>query len=899
MFGPLLTTKLFVPPPRPNLVPRPRLIQRLDEGLRLGHRLTLLSAPAGFGKTTLLSAWVGQHKGPVAWLSLDEGDNEPTRFWTYLVAALQTVQADLGGGSLQLLQAAKPPPAQSVLNPLLNEIAALAQTPPTGGIVLVLDDYHLISTSQIQEGISTLLEHQPPNLNLVISTRADPHLPLFRLRARSQLTELRTDDLRFTPGEAAAFLNTVTGLDLAPTDVEALETRTEGWIVGLQLAALSLQGRDDARDFIAAFGGSHHYILEYLTEEVLARQTEPIRQFLLQTSILDRLCGSLCDSVMGLEQTPQPEAAQAATVQLPSAPSADMPSQEMLEHLDQANLFVVPLDDERLWYRYHRLFADLLRKQLGQQGAPGQVAELLRRASAWHEDHGSLEEAVMYALQARDYERVLRLVEGAASAGRLESRLTTMLRWLEGVPEEMLILRPRLRIYQAWALIINERLDRAKQVLRDSSAALQSMPSSPDSEAARGELDALLALVEMMASALAAAYGGEDLEKAFQAAQAVREQALATSNVFLAGHATNGLAMTRFHQSRLTEAGEYYRQLVDLGMQGKGSQLPLAAVGRIGLASICLERNELDAAARHLDEGLRLGQHWVGTNTLVSAAITQSRLKQYAGDGAEALKALDELEPLGHVRDSPPSMHRLARQRAWLKLAEGDLDGADHLIKRLDGPFGQATFEWKPPAPLHEGQQILRARVHLGRGQTDLALAVLDQLEPVAEAAGRFGRIIEICLLQALALQAQGNRSAALIQLGRSLELAEPEKITRIYLDEGAPLVALLEALCQSQEVPAHLRDYSQGLLEALDSSPEEAAEPGVPDPTRGMIEPLTRRERQVLSLMAAGLSGPEIAEELVVAYSTVRSHVKSIYGKLDVHSRHEAMDRARALKLV
>ncbi len=895
----LLTTKLFVPPPRPNLVPRPRLIRELDEGLRLGHRLSLLSAQAGFGKTTLLSDWIGQQEGAVAWLSLDEGDNEPTRFWTYLVAALQTVHADLGQEPLQLLQAAQPPPAQAILSPLLNDIVALAQTPPARDIVLVLDDYHLISTPQIHEGIAFLLEHQPHNLHLVISTRADPPLPFFRLRARGQLTDLRSDDLRFTPDEAAAFLNTVMGLDLAPADVEALEIRTEGWIVGLQLAALSLRGRGDASDFIAAFGGSHHFILEYLTEEVLARQTEPVRQFLLQTSILDRLCGPLCDSVMGLEQTAPPERAQAATTQLPSAPSAGLASQEMLEQLDQANLFVVPLDDERLWYRYHRLFADLLRKQLGQQVAPGQVAELLQRASAWHEDHGSLDEAVHYALQAQDYERVVRLVEQAAVAGRLESRLTTMMRWLEGVPEEMLLLRPRLRIYQAWALIINEQLDRANQVLRDSSDALQSMPSSPDNEAVRGELDALQALVEMMASALATAYGGEDLEKAFQAAQAAKEKGLAAGNLFLAGHATNGLAMARFHQARLSEAAEYYRQLVDLGMQGKISQLPLAAVGQVGLASICLERNELDAAARHLDEGLRLGQYWVGANTLVSAAVTQSRLSQYSGDGAGALKALDEAERLGHVRNSAPSMHRLARQRAWLKLAEGDLDGADHLIKRLDGPFGQATFEWKPPAPFHEGQQILQARVDLGRGQADLALAVLDQLESAAEAAGRFGRIIEIRLLQALALQAQGDTPAALVQLGRSLELAEPERITRIYLDEGAPLAALLEALCQSQEIPAPLRDYAQRLLEALDASSRGVVKPRTPVSTPGMVETLTRRERQILHLMAAGLSGPEIAEELVVAYSTVRSHVKSIYGKLGAHSRHEAIERAKALKLV
>jgi LuxR family maltose regulon positive regulatory protein len=460
-------------------------------------------------------------------------------------------------------------------------------------------------------------------------------------------------------------------------------------------------------------------------------------------------------------------------------------------------------------------------------------------------------------------------------------------------------LRPRLRIYQAWALVINEQLDLARQVLRESSAALQSRPSSSETDAVRDELDTLLTIVDMMASALASAYGGEDLEKTFQATLAVREKALAVGNVFLAGHITNGLAMARFHQGRLSEAAGYYRQLVDLGGQGKASQLPLAAVGQIGLASICLERNELDAAARHLDQGLRLGRHWVGANTLVSAAVTQSRLRQYSGDGEGAFKALDEAERLGHVRDSAPAMHRLARQRAWLKLSIGDLDGADHLVRRLDGPFGHATFGGNSPASFREAQQILQARVHLGRGHAEPALAVLDQIEPATEAAGRFGRIIEISLLKALALQAQGRTSAALVQLVRSLELAEPERYVRIYLDEGASVAALLETLCQSQGIPSHLQCYAQGLLGALDSSSREVIEPEISVSTSRLVEPLTRRERQVLRLVLAGLSGPEIAQELVIANSTVKSHIKSIYGKLGVHSRHEAIERAKALKLV
>ncbi|HSR29010.1 MAG TPA: LuxR C-terminal-related transcriptional regulator [Anaerolineae bacterium] len=893
---PLLQTKLYIPPVRPELVSRPRLIEQLNAGL--DRKLTLLSAQAGFGKTTLLSDWVGQHEGPVAWLSLDDGDNEPGRFWTYLVAALQRVHADMGQESLNLLQATQPPPVEAILSPLLNEFVALAQTPPAAVIVLVLDDYHLISTPQIHEGIAFLLEHQPHNLHLVISTRADPHLPTFRLRARGQLTDLRSDDLRFTSDEVAAFLNTVMSLDLAPADVEALEIRTEGWIVGLQLAALSLQGRADASDFIAAFGGSHRYILEYLTEEVLARQAEPVRQFLLQTSILDRLYGPLCDSVMEWEHMAPPDSAQSATTHLPSAPSARLPSQKMLEQLDEANLFVVPLDDERLWYRYHRLFADLLRKQLGQQVAPGQVAGLLERASAWHEAHGSLDEAVLYALQARDYERVVRLVEEAASAGRLESRLTTMLRWLEAVPEEMLLLRPRLRIYQAWALIINEQLDLAKQVLSDSSDALQFMPSSPDSEAVRGEVDALLSLVEMMASALATAYGGEHLEKAFQAAQAAREKGLAAGNVFLAAHATNGLAMARFHQGRLSEAAEYYRQLVDLGMQGTASQLPLAAVGQVGLATICLERNELDAAERHVDEGLRLGKHGVGTNTLVSASVTLSRLRQYSGDGEGALEALDEVERLGHVRDSAPAVHRLTRQRAWLKLYTGELEGTDHLVKRLHNLLSHEKFGETIPVVFYEAQQLWLARLHLLRDEAGAALDLLEPIHEGAKVAGRLGRVIEICLLKALAWQALGDKAAALTALQESLALAEPEGYLRVYLDEGARLLPLLSALERESLLPRHLQRHARKLVNALDVDAGQR-KPSADDPYSLLVEPLTKRELQVLRLMVAGLSSLEIADELVIAVSTARTHIKNIYSKLSVRSRYEAIERAKQLQLL
>ncbi len=884
--APLLTTKLHIPPLRPNVVIRPRLIQRLDEGLDLARKLTLVSAAAGTGKTTLLAEWVSQLQAQAAWLSLEEEDNDEARFWTYLFAALEKVNAGLGQEFWEILQGPQPAPPASVLTPLVNELATRS-----GLMVLVLDDYHLISNRAIHDGLSFLLEHQPSQFHLVLATRADPPLPIAQLRARGDLTELRIDDLRFTLEETTAFLNDKMELGLPSQDVSDLESRTEGWIVGLHLAALALRGSRvsgvsaEARAFIDAFTGSHHYVLEYLTEEVLSQQPETVQRFLLRTSILDRLCGSLCDA-LGVD----PPGA---------AFGVQSDGNTMLAHLHQANLFLLPLDDQNEWYRYHPLFADLLLKHLRQQMAPEQVSELYRRASTWHEEGGSLDEAVKYALQAQDFERVVRLAEQAASAGLLENRLTTMLRWLEGVPEELLLLRPRLRIFQAWALVVNEQLDRAEQMLRESSAALQSMPPSPESDALRDELTMILAIIDQMASSLASAYGGENLEKVFQTAREVRDRALAAGNLFLAGHATNGLAMTRFYQGRLSQAAEHYRQLVALGTQDETSQRPLATVGHVGLAGICVERNELEAARLHLDEGMRLGQHRVGANTLVAAAITRSRLRYYAGDTEGAFKALAEAEQIPHVRDSGPSMHRLIRQRAWLELVRGDLDQAAHLVRRLSDLFSHRRFRGTIPVSLHEAQQILQARVHLAQGRSAEAIAVLDALYPPAEAAGRFGRILEIALLRALAFQTQHKSSAALAALAHSLELAEPEGYVRVYVDGGLQAAELLKDLGKRAGVPAHLRDYAQGLLASFDRVPRETGEPGIQVPMPELVEPLTPRERQVLRLMAADLSGPEIAEELVVATSTIRSHIKSIYGKLDVHSRYEAIERARALRLV
>ena len=451
MSTPILATKLYIPPPRPKVVLRPRLIERLNEGLH--RKLTLISAPAGFGKTTLVSEWVAGCERPVAWLSLDEGDNDPTRFLTYLVAALQTIAANIGAGVLGVLQSPQPPPTESILTALLNEITTIPDN-----FVLVLDDYHVIDAKPVDHALTFLLEHLPPQMHLVIATREDPHLPLARLRARGQLTELRAADLRFTPAEAAEFLNQVMGLNLSAEDIAALETRTEGWIAGLQLAALSMQGHQDATSFIKSFTGSHHFVLDYLVEEVLQQQPESVQTFLLRTSILDRLCGPLCDAVL-------------------LDPSAS--GQETLEYLEHANLFIVPLDNERRWYRYHHLFADLLRQRLHQSTASSTgdegsgVAELHIRASQWYEDNGLELEAFHHAAAANDVERAERLIEGKGMPLHFRGAVTPVLDWLESLPTTVLDARPSLWVTYASLLLITGQTTGVEEKLQAAEAALQ------------------------------------------------------------------------------------------------------------------------------------------------------------------------------------------------------------------------------------------------------------------------------------------------------------------------------------------------------------------------------------------------------------------------------------------
>ena len=882
MSVPLLTTKLHIPPLRPNLVPRPHLIEGLNEGLRLDRQLTLVSAPAGFGKTTLLSEWfaalrLDRHRGqPIenrtAWLSLDQEDNEPARFWVYFVAALRTVDAELGRSAQQMLQAPQALSAQLVLTGLLNDIAALPYR-----IMLVLDDFHLISEETILEGLAFLLDHQPQQLHLVLATRADPALPIVQLRARGQLTEVRDDDLAFTVDEAVTFLNERMGLGLSLEEVKVLESRTEGWAVGLQLAAMSMQDHVDRRGFITAFAGSHHLILEYLTEEVLHRQPEPIQHFLLQTSILDRLCGPLCDAVTGQSD-----------------------SGTTLSHLQRKNLFAVPLDDEHHWYRYHHLFADLLRKRLEQETSLEQVAVLYGRASVWHEQNGMVDEAVKYALKAQDLGRVACLAEQAAQASVLDSRLTMLLYWLEMLPEEVLRAHPRLQIYRAWALYMNGHLARAQKMLQRSQEALEGLPPSSENDALREELTTLLTIIGLVARGFMCGVNNQ-LEEAVQTCKKARAMALDAGYVFLAAQATEGLALARYHQGQLRASAESCREVIALSEQSSRSawpaaQAPLAASGYVELAGVHMEWNDLDTAADLLDKALDLCRQVGVTQTLSETYVVQSRLKQARGDMDGAVQVLQEADRVSRIEGAYSLANfRLATQQARLNLLAKRPDEVIRWVRQLETAFAPGEAGMSLPVSSREIIQTMLARAYLSQGEAEKALAVLEPLLPPAEAAGGLLRVVEVCLLKALTWQALGDAPAALASLERALTLAEPEDYVRLFLDEGPPLARLLYQAAEQGILPA----YAGRLLTAF---PEAGAAPTPgrlstsPSP---IVEPLTERERQILQLIAEGLTNKEIARKLVISVGTVKVHAHNIYGKLGVGSRTQAIAKARGMGLL
>jgi LuxR family maltose regulon positive regulatory protein len=905
--GPLLETKLHVPRLRRGLVARLRLLERMDRGAK--SKLTLISAPAGFGKTTLLVEWLAvtpARERSVAWVSLDPGDNEAGSLWTYLITALQTVVPGIGARALSLLQVPQPPPIETILATLLNELGAVPNE-----VVLALDDYHVIDSHDINGGMAFLLERLPPQVHLVLTTRADPALPLARLRARGELVEIRAADLRFTAEEATAYLNEVMGLDLASGDVAALAQRTEGWITALQLAALSMQGRDDVAGFIAGFAGDDRYIVDYLLEEVLHRLPERVRSFLLETSPLSRLSGPLCDAVTG-------QGGGRAT----------------LETLERGNLFLVPLDDRRQWYRYHHLFADVLRARLLDE-QPGRVPELHRRACEWYEEHGDRSEAIRHALAGEDFERAADLVELAIPATFHKDQAATARRWLEALPDELIRVRPVLSVAYAATLLDGGRVEGVDARLQDAERWLDMTADAPDEPRARAtamvvvDQDAFRRLpgsIALYRAALAMAHGDvaatrshaqqvldlvdEDDQLGRGAAAGLlglaawasgdleaahRWYAESMANLQEAGHLSDVIggaiaqADIQIAQGRLRDAMRTYERGLRLAI-GHGAPAQRGAADmHTGMSELFRERNDLETAAEHLLLSRELGEESGLAQNLYRSRVAAARIRQAQGDPDGALELLDEAERL-YASDFSPDVRPVAAVKARVWIAQGDLSAA----------WGWAQVRRVAAADelsyLHEFEHATLARLLLAQGtrhRSDDRIAeaaeLTERLLAAAEDGGRSGSAIDILVVQALARHASDDPSGALASLHRAAALAEPEGYVRVFIDEGPPMAVLLKLAAKERKAPGYVRR----LLAAVVTVEGRATV------KQSLIEPLSERELEVLRLLESDLDGPEIARQLTVSVATVRSHTRSIYAKLGVNSRRAAVRRAGELGLL
>jgi LuxR family maltose regulon positive regulatory protein len=901
---PLLTTKLYVPPPRPNLVSREHLVARLDEGVRLGHKLTFVSAPAGFGKTTLVSAWAATCGRPVAWLSLDEGDNDPARFLAYLAATLRSIGVEVAEGT-------STEPVETYLTTLVNQIDTVAP------FILVLDDYHFVTDQPVHDALAFLLDHLPENVHLVIATRADPPLPLARLRGRGQLTELRLADLRFNPDEAAEFLGKVTGLELAGDDVVALASRTEGWIAGLQMAALSLQGKEDASQFVAAFTGSNRYILDYLLEEVLRREPGYVQGFLLQTSILERLCGPLCEAVIGDWRLEMDSA---------ESPISSLKSQTILEYLESSNLFILPLDNERQWYRYHRLFADLLRQRLHRMH-PDRVPGLHRRASGWLERNGLMAEAIDHALAAKDLERAADLVEQNAEATLMRGEVATFLRWVDALPEALVRARPALGVLYAWMLLWQgQSLKLIESFLRDAeegdegvsgrATALRGLIAGLRGQTARtvelcrlaleqlSEEDRFvrpLALWLLRAIELAGSGGKVDM----RALDDVLRMSQRAGNVMLSVMIACNRAEILMRRGRPHEAAATYRQAVELATDAQGRRMPIAGQALVGLGELSREWGDLDAAERYLIEGIDLSEQWTEVGSL-EAYIALARVRWTRGDMDSAWDALRRARELS-VKYDVTDLDDLsvAMFQAWMRISQGDLGPARRwaeergLFEYIDAPLQEEAGD-SYDLRMRKYELLVLARLLIAQERPGEALKLLGSLIPAAEWRGRPVLLIEIYVLQALAYQAQGDLDQALDVLEYVLSLAAPEGYVSIFAGEGKSMVELLREAARRGVMRGIAPGYVNKLLAALGiSGYGGVGESRSHSHTQPIAEPLSERELEVLHLLNTHLSSTGIAEKLYISVNTVRYHIKNIYGKLGVHSRSDAVQRAGELGLL
>jgi LuxR family transcriptional regulator, maltose regulon positive regulatory protein len=907
---PLIRTKLRLPFSRPELVVRPRLQEQVARGLR--GPLTLLTAPAGYGKTTLLASCIAGCRLPAAWLSLDRNDNQVGRFLRYLLAAVEEVDPSLARGAAQLLTTARPAAPQAILTNLVNDLDASSRE-----LALVLDDYQFVRSRPVHESVAFLVEHAPANLHIVIASRSDPPLPLSKLRARGQTVELRAADLSFTEAEAGQFLNGVMGLGLDAVAVAALAGRTEGWIAGLQMAALSMREREDVPGFIDGFSGTNRYILDYLLEEVLTSQPAETQQFLLATSILERLTAPLCDALLDHVDGEQGGPAPAA----PDVPGAGH-SAAVLDYLERANVFLVPLDDERIWYRYHHLFADLLRAQLQRTRGTAGVAGLHARAAGWHEQHGSLVEAIHHAALAADEEMVERFVQRSYAELVSRGEQSWIRSWSGELSADLVYSRPWLCIYDAYSHSWFGELDEAERLLAEAEKQLPAATPASAAQAMQG----LLAYVQSRVTAMRG-----DLPRAIELCQQARAFVPPTNlalqldtgitlgyEYFLMGDYANArpllsetirlgmrtgavintvaascvLARLCAVEGRLRESEDHYQTAARLIPKAGGQHLGARALVEIGLADLFCERNDLDAALAHLQRGLDWLPWWGKRDDLALAHVTLARIHLARGRTRVAREAIDRACRLVKVPGVfCEARHAVESMQVGVWLAAGDLQAAGRWAAALD----EHSRADKRLGFENELAWLARARILMAQNQPSGALSLLSPLEEGARSAGRMGRVVELVLLEALALQAKGESNKAMAALARCLTLAEPEGYVRLFLDEGRPAQLLLAAWL-ARASPGPLRDYAVELLAHFKSGPTLLA--AAPE-TGSLVEPLSPRELEVLQLIAAGKTNQQIALDLIIAPGTVKAHTGNIYRKLDVANRTEAVARARQLGIL
>jgi LuxR family transcriptional regulator, maltose regulon positive regulatory protein len=902
----LLATKLHVPQPRPGFLARPRLLERLAEATAL--ELVLVCTPAGFGKTSLLGDWARHSQRPVAWLSLDAGDNDPVRFWRHVAAALDQVRAGVAERVEVLLGDPQAALYEAVVTTLVNELAAQPER-----VLLVLDDYHLVDAEVVHASLGFLVEHLPPGLRLVLASRADPPLPLARLRARGQLAELRERDLRFTAEEAAELLRGAVGSELPEATVTVLVARTEGWAAGLQLATLSLPGQADVAGFVEGFSGSHRWVLDYLTEEVLDRQPDEVRSFLVETSVLERLSGDLCDAVTGRTD-----------------------GQAMLEQIERANLFLQPLDEVRGWWRYHQLFADLLRARLGRE-QPERLPGLHQAAAAWHEQHGLVDDAVRHAMASGDSLSAARLLERHLDELLLRGENATVDRWLTALPAELTGARPRLLLTQARLALNSGRLEAVEGLLEAAErafAAAADEPYEPSVGRAGSSLVNIPAAIAQVRAFLAVVRGDAEQASAFarralaeldegewllgSAARAYlamaewlrgrlpeAEGALASTIAgwraagerFLAMRLIELLGYVQRGQGRLEAALVTYRQALEMAAAPRRPALPAAGMAYVGMAEVAYQRGELAAALEDVTKGIELCRRFVEAPALAIGLVALAWIRQAQGDRAGALAAMDEAGRVGPSPEVTALLNPVPAQRARLLLAQGDLAAAAGWTNQRGlRPDDRPSYQREP-------EHLVLARVLLAERAPEQALGLLRRLHDLAAGQGRVGSVIEVQALQALALAARGDERGALAALVGALALAWPEGYLRVFVDEGAAMASLLDRLAEpgrrgqvaaAEDVPP---DYLARLLASF--PPADVGTPRRAGPPPGLVEPLSERELEVLALLATGRSNQQIADQLFVALDTAKKHVSRVLDKLGAANRTQAVARARELQLL